>query len=122
MLTEEGREVARECLSRSGMIAPNKSLHGLEGCSNFGQSGKQGVDIQEDMPDLECVMGNPVEKAAPKNLKKPKISKDVPPDYLEKVSNFLSVSSPPSSCSYYRSHVHFVLLLLELGHLYSSVM
>ncbi|KAL8542194.1 hypothetical protein ACS0TY_003164 [Phlomoides rotata] len=84
MLTEEGREVARDCLSRSGMIAPDKSLHGLEGCSNIAQSGKKRVDIQEDLPDLECVMGKPVEKAAPKNLKKPKISKDVPPDYLEK--------------------------------------
>lgn len=74
------------------MLAPNKSLHGLEGCSNFAQSDNQRVD-KEDFPDLECIMDKPVEKAAPKNSKKPKISKDVQPDYLEKVSNAIIILS-----------------------------
>ncbi|KAH6810674.1 Restriction endonuclease [Perilla frutescens var. frutescens] len=81
MLTEEGKEVARECLSRSGIVGPNKRLDGLERCSDLAQ---RRVDTQEDLPDLERVMGVSVKKSAPNNLKKAKISVDIPPDYLEK--------------------------------------
>ncbi|KAI3448833.1 hypothetical protein Pfo_005498 [Paulownia fortunei] len=84
MLTEEGKEVARECLLRSGRIDTNKSLDGLEGCSNLDQRDKLRVDIQGDLLDLECVVGVSVEKAAPTNLKTPKISIDMPPEYLDK--------------------------------------
>lgn len=72
MLTGEGKEVAHECLSRSGMVGPNKRLDGLERCSDLAQRDKLRVDMQEDMPDLECVVGVSVEKAAPNNLKKAK--------------------------------------------------
>lgn len=88
MLTGEGKEVAHECLSRSGMVCPNKGLGGLERCSDLAQRDKLRVDMQEDVPDLEFVMGVSVEKAAPNNLKKAKkakISVDISPDYLEKV-------------------------------------
>ncbi|PIN23483.1 Endonuclease MUS81 [Handroanthus impetiginosus] len=85
MLTEEGKEVARECLLRSGIISQNKGMDGSEGFSNFDQREKLRVDIQEDLPD--CIVGASVEKAAPINMKKPKTSVDVPPDYLDKFVN-----------------------------------
>lgn len=85
MLTEEGKEVARECLSRSGMFGPNKKFDGLERCSDMAQRDKVGVDLQEDLPDLGCLMGVSVANAATNNVKKAKISVDFPSDYLEKV-------------------------------------
>ncbi|KAK4424864.1 Crossover junction endonuclease MUS81 [Sesamum alatum] len=84
MLTEEGKEVARECLLRSNINDANKSLDGVEGCPNFNQRKKSRVDVQGDLPDLECIDGASVEKAAVINLKKPKISLDVPAEYLDK--------------------------------------
>ncbi|GFP84258.1 crossover junction endonuclease mus81 [Phtheirospermum japonicum] len=84
MLTEEGKKVACECLSRSGIIDPNKSSDGLEGCSNFEQRDTLRVDIQGDVPDLECVDSVSVEKAVPIYSKTPKRSIDVPPEYLDK--------------------------------------
>ncbi|KAL0456059.1 UNVERIFIED_CONTAM: Crossover junction endonuclease MUS81 [Sesamum latifolium] len=83
MLTEEGKEVARECLLRSNINDANKSLDGMEGCPNFNQRKKTRVDVQGD-PDVECIDGASVEKAAVINLKKPKISIDVPTEYLDK--------------------------------------
>ncbi|KAK4406320.1 Crossover junction endonuclease MUS81 [Sesamum angolense] len=83
MLTEEGKEVARECLLRSNINDANKSLDGVEGCPNFNQRKKSRVDVQGD-PDLECIDGALVENAAVINLKKPKISIDVPAEYLDK--------------------------------------
>lgn len=74
MLTEEGKEVARECLLRSGMVGPNKKFDGLERCPDLVQRDRVSVvDLHEDLPDVECVK------------KKAKISVDIPPDYLEKV-------------------------------------
>ncbi|KAL2230468.1 UNVERIFIED_CONTAM: Crossover junction endonuclease MUS81 [Sesamum indicum] len=83
MLTEEGKEVARECLLRSNINDANKSLDGVEGCPNFNQRKKSRVDVQGD-PDVECINGASVGNAAVINLKKPKISIDVPTEYLDK--------------------------------------
>lgn len=85
MLTEEGKEVARECLSRSGMVGPNRRLDGLERCSDLAKRDKLGADMQDDLPDLECVTGVSTKKRATKILKKAKISIDIPSDCLEKV-------------------------------------
>ncbi|KAL3645249.1 Crossover junction endonuclease mus81 [Castilleja foliolosa] len=84
MLTEEGKEVACECLTRSGIIDPNKCSDGLEGYSNFEQSDPLRVDIHGEVPDLECVDSVSVEKAVPFNSKMLKRSIDVPPEYLDK--------------------------------------
>ncbi|KAG8363685.1 hypothetical protein BUALT_Bualt19G0048100 [Buddleja alternifolia] len=85
MLTEEGKEVAHECLLRSGMVDPNKSLNRLEGFSNFNQRDKLRVD-KGDLPDVEFLAGASVEKAVGPSivLEKPKMSLDVPREYLEK--------------------------------------
>ncbi|GER48615.1 crossover junction endonuclease MUS81 [Striga asiatica] len=84
MLTEEGKEVARECLLRSGIIDPDESLDVLEDCSNFEQRETLQVDIQEEIPELECLVGVSVQKAGPINSKMTKIPVDVPPQYLDK--------------------------------------
>ncbi|XP_057773896.1 crossover junction endonuclease MUS81 isoform X2 [Salvia miltiorrhiza] len=91
MLTEEGKEVARECLLRSGMLGPNKKFDGLERCSDLAQRDKVCVDLQEDLPDLEPVMAVSVAKAATNNVKKGKLSVDIPPDYLEKGKDISSL-------------------------------
>ncbi|KAL3814766.1 hypothetical protein ACJIZ3_016034 [Penstemon smallii] len=96
MLSEKGKDVARECLLRSGLIDPTKSLDSLgsktqreqvDGSSNLEQrkGDKLRVDLQGNLPDLECV-GALVAKAAGPSivLKKPKISVDVPPEYINK--------------------------------------
>ncbi|KAL6555536.1 Crossover junction endonuclease mus81 [Orobanche hederae] len=80
MLTEEGKEVAQECLSRSGIIDANKSSYGLEGCPNS----VQGDTMQVDMQNLECVVGVSVEKAVSISSKAPKRLVDVPPEHLDK--------------------------------------
>ncbi|XP_047941322.1 crossover junction endonuclease MUS81 isoform X2 [Salvia hispanica] len=80
MLTEEGKEVAHECLLRSGMVGPNKKFDGLERCPDLVQRDKVSVvDLHEDLPDVECVK------------KKAKISVDIPPDYLEKGTDISSL-------------------------------
>lgn len=85
MLTEEGKEVARECLLRSGLTDSSKSLGRLKGCSTSDGRDRSTVDIQGDLPELEGVVGVSVEKEAPINVKKPKKSIDVPPEYFDKV-------------------------------------
>ncbi|KZV47285.1 hypothetical protein F511_07708 [Dorcoceras hygrometricum] len=81
MLTEEGKEVARECLSRSGLTDSSKSLHSLEKHSNLNPSDLLRV---EDLPTLECDIVASSENAEPStNLKKQKIL-HVPSEYLEK--------------------------------------
>ncbi|XP_075474870.1 LOW QUALITY PROTEIN: crossover junction endonuclease MUS81-like [Primulina tabacum] len=82
MLTEEGKEVARECLLRSGLADPNKSLHSLEKHSNLNPSDLLRV---EDLPASECDIVASSEKVVQPstNLKKQKIL-HVPPEYLEK--------------------------------------
>ncbi|KAL1559570.1 Crossover junction endonuclease mus81, variant 2 [Salvia divinorum] len=79
MLTEEGKEVAHECLLRSGMVGPNKKFDDVERCSDLVQRDKVSVDLHEDLPDVECVK------------KKAKISVDIPPDYLEKGTDISSL-------------------------------
>lgn len=83
MLTEEGKEVALECLLRSGLTDPNKSLHNLEKRSNLNPSDLLRV---EDLPASDCDIVASCEKVVQPstNLKKQKIL-HVPPEYLEKV-------------------------------------
>ncbi|KAL6563562.1 Crossover junction endonuclease mus81 [Orobanche gracilis] len=80
MLTEEGKEVAQECLSRSGIIDSNKSSYGLEGCPNS----VQGDTMLVDMQNLECVIGVSVEKAVSISSKTPKRSVEVLPEHIDK--------------------------------------
>lgn len=88
MLTEEGREAAQECLSRSGLVdCDNKSaimqrISGLE---------PEDLDLSErDMPDLALVLASSSNEDAfpsfPSNIQKKSI--DVPPEFLDRVCIF----------------------------------
>ncbi|XP_051144554.1 crossover junction endonuclease MUS81 isoform X2 [Andrographis paniculata] len=87
MLTDEGKEVAHECLSRSGMIDTNRTLGGSEKDPDINKKDKSRVGMQGELLDLTCDTGPLAEKEAQHNLKKPKISIEIEPEYLDKFTS-----------------------------------
>lgn len=93
MLTQEGKEAARECISRSGLPDPSKDTSTSEGLCDPGTHNMQDIElVQSDSESDVEVMASPV------NLRRQK-PMDISPDYLERVylhlaskfvSNFLS--------------------------------
>ncbi|KAL2461161.1 Crossover junction endonuclease MUS81 [Abeliophyllum distichum] len=87
MLTEEGKEAARECLLRSGLLDPDKNFDSLKDISDVDQRDQSIVDSAEEvMSDLEFDNVDSVKKVAlpSADLKKQKKSMDIPPEYLDK--------------------------------------
>ncbi|CAI9765011.1 unnamed protein product [Fraxinus pennsylvanica] len=86
MLTEEGKEVACECLLRSEMLDPNKNLDSLNDVSDLDQRDKSIVDSTVVMSDLGLDNDASFKKMAlpSAGLKKQKKSIDIPSEYLDK--------------------------------------
>lgn len=89
MLTEEGKEVARECLLRSELLDPNKNLDSLNDVPDLDQRDKSIVDSTKVvLSDMGLDNDALVKKVAlpSADSKKQKKSIDVPSEYLDKVS------------------------------------
>ncbi|CAA2953577.1 crossover junction endonuclease MUS81 [Olea europaea subsp. europaea] len=87
MLTEEGKEVARECLLRSELLDPNKNLDSLNDVPDLDQRDKSIVDSTKVvLSDMGLDNDALVKKVAlpSADSKKQKKSIDVPSEYLDK--------------------------------------
>ncbi|XP_024028051.1 crossover junction endonuclease MUS81 isoform X1 [Morus notabilis] len=79
MLTQEGKEAARECISRSGLPDPSKDTSTSEGLCDPGTHNMQDIElVQSDSESDVEVMASPV------NLRRQK-PMDISPDYLERL-------------------------------------
>ncbi|KAF9596020.1 hypothetical protein IFM89_006947 [Coptis chinensis] len=78
MLTQEGREAARDCLSRSGLA---DSVDHSDTIGNFQSKDIQNASDSESDPDMSCEMAIPV------NMSRQKKSVAVPSSSLEKVKS-----------------------------------
>lgn len=88
MLTEEGKETASECLSRSGIITSNESLVNMEDFSNL--DGKVMEDegfSEKDMSDVEFESESSEKQVALPSLQLGGQTKmiDIPPGCLDRV-------------------------------------
>lgn len=78
MLTQEGQDVARDCLMRSGLTDPAESLANAEGFSDQGAHGTPDLDFA--CPDMDKEV-----TSTSMGLSRQKKSIDVPMESLDKV-------------------------------------
>lgn len=78
MLTQEGQEVAHDCLMRSGLADPADSLANTEGFSDKGANGMPNLDLVQLDMDIDVM-------PASRGLSQQKKSIDVPFESLERV-------------------------------------
>nr|XP_043617761.1 crossover junction endonuclease MUS81 [Erigeron canadensis] len=78
MLTEQGKEAARDCLSRSGLVDSTEALHTINKTSDSNQ-----IKMNDSVcTQAKLVKDGPPQKVSSKRLKK---SVDIPPDTLDKL-------------------------------------
>lgn len=88
MLTQEGQEVAHDCLMRSGLADPADSLANAEGFSDKGAHGMPDVDLVQLDTDIDVMptsMGLSQQKKLQIKRSRQKKSIDVPFESLERV-------------------------------------
>ncbi|XP_024028052.1 crossover junction endonuclease MUS81 isoform X2 [Morus notabilis] len=114
MLTQEGKEAARECISRSGLPDPSKDTSTSEGLCDPGTHNMQDIElVQSDSESDVEVMASPV------NLRRQK-PMDISPDYLERGQRsrldgqgFNILSMPPLSFGEIFEDAYEVVLVLD---------
>lgn len=95
MLTQEGQEVAHDCLKRSGLADPADILANTEGSSDKGAYGMPDLDLVQLDTDIDAMptsLGLSQQKKLPVKKIQQKKSIDVPFESLERVLHVQIVS------------------------------
>ncbi|GMN53715.1 hypothetical protein TIFTF001_022837 [Ficus carica] len=77
MLTQEGKEAAHECITRSGLPDPSKETSTSEGQCDLGAQNTSDLELVQSDSDVE-VMTSPVDVRSLKRT-------DIPPEYVERL-------------------------------------
>ena len=78
MLTEEGKEAARQCLFRSGLVDSTEKLAMAEELSNLDQSNKSGLEFSNADPLKELKLRSAGSSSRKKSI-------DIPPESFDRV-------------------------------------